>query len=186
MGAVRRLDEDGVAALLRLTIGEIPSGGIVQAVCDRTRGELRPLLRLLWQAFGADDEPLRALATLACVASGSEMGPLRYTFRREGEYWTIVFDGRTSRLRDRIGFRHLAMLLRRPGVRVPAFELAPGSSRGTEGARVRVTKAMRTAIACIASTDPAFGAHLRATIRLGTGCAYLPTDLDARTWEVEV
>ena len=36
-------------------------------------------------------------------------------FRREGEYWTIAFDGTVIRLRDTKGLRYLAVLLRRPG-----------------------------------------------------------------------
>ena len=175
----------GASGLGEATSRRLAAAGAKVVVLDMQDAKGEPLAKELGGVFVHADVT-NTEEVQAAVDAASEMGPLRYTFRREGEYWTIVFDGRTSRLRDRIGFRHLAMLLRRPGVRVPAFELAPGSSRGTEGARVRVTKAMRTAIACIASTDPAFGAHLRATIRLGTGCAYLPTDLDARTWEVEV
>jgi hypothetical protein len=36
-------------------------------------------------------------------------------FRREGEYWTVVFDGAVVRLRDAKGLRHLARLLAHPG-----------------------------------------------------------------------
>jgi hypothetical protein len=36
-------------------------------------------------------------------------------FRREGEYWTVVFDGVVVRLRDAKGLRHLARLLAGPG-----------------------------------------------------------------------
>lgn len=36
-------------------------------------------------------------------------------FRREGEYWSVVFDGRGVRLRDAKGMRHLARLLADPG-----------------------------------------------------------------------
>ncbi|HET6952434.1 MAG TPA: hypothetical protein VFI47_18785 [Acidimicrobiales bacterium] len=36
-------------------------------------------------------------------------------FRREGDYWTIVFDGCTVRVRDLKGMRHLARLLAEPG-----------------------------------------------------------------------
>jgi hypothetical protein len=35
--------------------------------------------------------------------------------RREGDYWTVVFDGRTVRVRDTRGMRHLARLLAEPG-----------------------------------------------------------------------
>ncbi len=185
MVATRRLDPDDVASLLRLTTGEAPSLTLVRALCERTAGELRPLLRLLWQALGAGDEPARALATLA----GADLSPApdqgTHAFRREGEYWTLVFEGRTSRVRDRIGLRHIGAMLSRPGVRVPALALlADADGADPERARVRVTKATRAAIARVALLDPACGAHLYATIRLGAHCSYAPTDLDARDWDV--
>ena len=37
------------------------------------------------------------------------------TFRREGEYWSVVFAGRTVRMRDLKGIRYLARLLADPG-----------------------------------------------------------------------
>jgi tetratricopeptide (TPR) repeat protein len=36
-------------------------------------------------------------------------------FRREGDYWSVVFDGRTVRVRDLKGMRYLARLLADPG-----------------------------------------------------------------------
>ena len=39
----------------------------------------------------------------------------RNLFRREGEYWTVVFDGSVVRLRDAKGLRHLARMLADPG-----------------------------------------------------------------------
>jgi hypothetical protein len=45
------------------------------------------------------------------------------TFRREGDVWTIVFEGRTTRLRHMIGLTHLATLLRQPGRAVHVGEL---------------------------------------------------------------
>ena len=37
------------------------------------------------------------------------------TFRHEGDYWTVVFDGHTAHVRDLKGMRHLARLLADPG-----------------------------------------------------------------------
>jgi hypothetical protein len=62
-------------------------------------------------------------------------------FRREGEYWTIAFEGSLCRLRDTKGLRHLAYLLRHPETRVSAVELldatheAPGIAAGGDGSR---------------------------------------------------
>ena len=36
-------------------------------------------------------------------------------FRREGDYWSVIFEGRTVRVRDLKGMRHLARLLADPG-----------------------------------------------------------------------
>jgi hypothetical protein len=36
-------------------------------------------------------------------------------FRREGDYWSVVFEGRTVRVRDIKGMRYLALLLAHPG-----------------------------------------------------------------------
>jgi hypothetical protein len=49
--------------------------------------------------IGADDQPARELNL----------------FRREGDYWSLVFEGRTVRVRDLKGVRYLARLLAAPG-----------------------------------------------------------------------
>jgi tetratricopeptide (TPR) repeat protein len=46
------------------------------------------------------------------------------TFRREGEYWTIRFEGAPFRIRDMKGMRHLARLLADPGRELHALDLA--------------------------------------------------------------
>ena len=46
------------------------------------------------------------------------------SFRREGEYWTVSFDGGTYQIRDSKGMRYLARLLARPGQEVHALDLA--------------------------------------------------------------
>jgi tetratricopeptide (TPR) repeat protein len=45
------------------------------------------------------------------------------TFRREGEYWSIVFEDDAFRLRDSKGLRHLAQLLAAPGREIHVLEL---------------------------------------------------------------
>jgi hypothetical protein len=161
-------------------------------------------------------------------------------FRREGEVWALVDAGRTTRLRDSLGLRYLAELLRRPGVEFHAMELAgrraetgfevideaarrayrqrlgdleserddaatgndderrvravleidalitelarsvglDGRTRRTgsaaERARVSVTKAIRQALARIATASNDVGAHLNASITTGTYCRYEP------------
>ncbi len=45
------------------------------------------------------------------------------TFRREGEYWSIAFDGDAFRLKDSKGLRYLSVLLAAPGREIHALEL---------------------------------------------------------------
>jgi eukaryotic-like serine/threonine-protein kinase len=58
------------------------------------------------------------------------------SFRREGEFWTIVFDRRTFRFRDVKGLRYLALLLGSPGKELHALELAR-AVEGTSEDRLR-------------------------------------------------
>ena len=44
-------------------------------------------------------------------------------FRREGDYWSVVFEGRTVRVRDLKGMRYLAQLLAHPGREVHVLDL---------------------------------------------------------------
>jgi hypothetical protein len=59
-------------------------------------------------------------------------------FRREGEYWTVTWDGSTVRVRDAKGMRYLAMLLAHPGREFHALDLvgngvaAPGPVRARD------------------------------------------------------
>jgi tetratricopeptide (TPR) repeat protein len=56
----------------------------------------------------------------------------RPTFRREGEYWSIAFEGRAFRLKDTKGLHHLARLLAAPGREVHALDLVT-AGQGTGG-----------------------------------------------------
>src|SRR5687768_15832521 len=47
-------------------------------------------------------------------------------FRREGDYWSIVFAGQTSRLRDLKGLHYLARLFADPGRELHVLELVAG------------------------------------------------------------
>jgi hypothetical protein len=117
------------------------------------------------------------------------------TFRREGEYWTIAFDGQVVRLKDSRGLQYLAALLRRPGHRVAATELVIGSdggpvSRGRAGdasfperARLTVTKGIKAALGRIAAAHPPLGRHLEVTVRRGHACAYTPDPRHPIVWE---
>lgn len=245
----------------------------------RTRADLARVLR----KRGRPDDQARAAALLARArADAAEMGMVAlvrqldaegatvvdtepaasqalsvHTFRREGDYWLVEYDGPAVRVRDSKGMQYLARLLADPGRELHVFDLAsPGSTaegrtaaetnlesaglgdagalldpqakaeyRGrldelrediaeaeswhdperaarareelefltqqlsgavglggrdrkaaaaSERARLSVTRAVRAAMDRLRALDPALGAHLDATIRTGTYCAYVP------------
>jgi tetratricopeptide (TPR) repeat protein len=51
-------------------------------------------------------------------------------FRREGDYWSIVFEGHTARLRDSRGLQYLARLLADPGRELHVLDLVPFARAG--------------------------------------------------------
>ena len=59
----------------------------------------------------------------------------RAAFRREGEYWTIQFEGDPFRIRDTKGMRYLARLLAEPGRELHALDLARADQADGNGAR---------------------------------------------------
>jgi hypothetical protein len=83
---------------------------------------------------------LRAAQAGAGVSAGpaaaEAAGPegARNLFRREGEYWTVVFEGSVVRLRDTKGLRHLARLLTHPGQEFHAVDLEAAQSRPSPAA----------------------------------------------------
>jgi hypothetical protein len=119
----------------------------------------------------------------------------RQAINREGEYWIIIFDGASCRLRDSRGLRHLATLLRRPHERVPALALERSSAAGGdapmldadrdvhERARVNVTRALAAVLRRIDLHHPALARHLRATLRTGAHCTYMPDPRVEVEWE---
>ncbi len=74
-------------------------------------------------------------------ASGPPVAPGQadVTFRREGEYWTIVYAGAVCRLKDSRGLHYIAHLLRHPGREFHALDLTAavggGPGRGDSGQR---------------------------------------------------
>jgi hypothetical protein len=97
--------------------------------------------------------PARCVARLAELVSAGRRGDLveyvrtqaagchceasRNLFRREGEYWTVVFEGAVVRLRDAKGLRHLARLLAHPGREFHAIDLEAADGQPAPAARLR-------------------------------------------------
>ena len=137
----------------------------------------------------------------AIPARGSDTPPADSAFRREGEYWTLHYGRTTCRLRDTVGLRHLAHLLARPGQEVAATAMVQVTQRrrrkrprggadpeciaaAMQRARVRVTRAVRAAMARIEQHNPSLGEHLAATIKTGTYCSYAPDRRIAPAWTI--
>src|SRR6266496_2218730 len=70
-------------------------------------------------------------ATEAADAAAS-----RNVFRREGEYWTVAYDGSVVRVKDAKGLRHLARLLAHPGREFHAVDLEAAEGQAARPAPV--------------------------------------------------
>jgi tetratricopeptide (TPR) repeat protein len=70
--------------------------------------------------------PLQTVViTPAPLARGVRAGSTveEHRFGHEGDYWSVAFDGRTTRVRDAKGMRYLARLLTQPGREIHALDL---------------------------------------------------------------
>ncbi|MGH8910584.1 MAG: hypothetical protein ACRD0K_29830, partial [Egibacteraceae bacterium] len=92
-----------------------PSGG--QRAAERIRHAL-------------DDGPLPGTRLLPDRPTASPERAARHALlRREGEYWTVAYQGAACRLKHTIGLGYLARLLQAPGREFHAIDLAAGASR---------------------------------------------------------
>ena len=95
---------------------------------------LRAKITSMVSTSGLQPIPDRGRASAALAGPGNRPN----VFRKEGEYWTIAFEGDAFRLRDSKGLRHLAALFGDPGREVLALELTT-SAGGTDGRSVRTS-----------------------------------------------
>ena len=112
-------DGDGAAALLDEVIAVAAVLGMV--VIDGKARALRATL-----VGGEPPEPATPHAPTPAVLMHEAVplvDPQRNVFRREGEYWTIRYDGVVMRLKDTRGVQYLARLLGHPGVSWHVLEL---------------------------------------------------------------
>jgi tetratricopeptide (TPR) repeat protein len=79
----------------------------------------RMVLAEALRAGGSEDHAVLELQAARAILDRIEVATSIATetnvFRREGDYWLLVFEGRTVRVRDLKGMRHLAQLLAHPG-----------------------------------------------------------------------
>ncbi len=87
----------------------------------------RMVLALALRAGGSEDRAVlefqAARTTLERIEVAVGETAETNVFRREGDYWSVVFDGRTVRVRDLKGMRYLAQLLAHPGREVHVLDL---------------------------------------------------------------
>jgi hypothetical protein len=108
--------------------------------------------------------------------------PAEWRFCREGDFWTVTYEGRLVRLRDTKGMHYLAQLLRHPGRQFHVWELAAAvggwpavlGHRSCERVRKAVSNRIRQSAARIGAAHPALGLHLRNAVHTGTVCSYTP------------
>jgi tetratricopeptide (TPR) repeat protein len=80
---------------------------------------------------GRDDMRERERLPEARPATGARVAD-EHVFRREGDYWSVAFEGYTVHLRDLKGLRYLARLLADPGREFHVLDLVAGE-RGWSG-----------------------------------------------------
>jgi hypothetical protein len=117
-------------------------------------------------------------------------------FYREGEYWTIAYEGVLFRLRDTKGLHCVAYLLRHPHEEVSAMDLlmvggtsaprprAPSATATAEQARMTVTKRVKAAVQKIGAHHTSLGHHLSTCIKTGSVCAYGPDPSRPIAWSL--
>jgi len=138
-------------------------------------------------------------------AARTRAAPSAYVFCKQGEYWTVTYEGRVFRLRDAKGMTYLAHLLRRSGQRIPAAERVAARKRGLpavdcgledadgcathnlksakdERARLTVTQRIKAVLKKIHAHDPSLGHHLSTCIHTGHLCAYVPDPAQTIRW----
>jgi len=138
--------------------------------------------------------------------------PGSHFFHKEGEYWTISFEGSILRLRDTRGMHYVSRLVANPGMEFSAQDLAASASTGNrkyrrrmnpgfsisngrakgdrdehedaarERARLMVTKRIKDVIAKIRVTHPVLARHLATRVRTGHTCIYVADDDHPTRW----
>jgi tetratricopeptide (TPR) repeat protein len=130
--AVRRWNEVGApyeAAIARLGLADAHRAGGREHQADLESQAARTILA------GIEAAPAPGPRDEHRVATGN-------VFRREGDYWLVVFDGNTVRVRDLKGMHYLARLLADPGREYHALDLVTAET----GADARVDSGRATGL----------------------------------------
>lgn len=120
------------AALARGCLAEALQAGGKTHRADRERAASRALLERIETA-----ETATAASRVPGHGRPSERCSVdQAVFRREGDYWTVLFEGRTVRVRDLKGMRYLARMLANPEREFHVLDLVEGEAAEVEGGRM--------------------------------------------------
>ena len=116
-----------------------------------------------------DERLARAAALLPARDAGPApaeppAGPAHAVLAREGDVWRMDYEGRTLRVRDAKGMRHLALLLANPGIEFHAVDVAT-AGRGRRGARGAERRRAGRAGAARGDAGPALDSQAKAEYR---------------------
>ena len=100
---------------LNLALAICDSVGAPVQFTDRVQAEMFRFLAI-------SNRPLSASPSLV---------PGSHLFRKEGEYWTISFEGSILRIRDTMGMHYINRLITNPGMEFSAPDLATGASKAS-------------------------------------------------------
>ena len=138
--AVRLWNEVGApyeAALARLGLADAHHASGSEQRADLERHAARTILDAI---EAAPSVPPARTARTATSSTSSRPRDVN-VFRREGDYWTVIFDGHTVRVRDLKGMHYLARLLADPGREFHVLDLVAAET----GSVARSTAARRPA-----------------------------------------
>jgi tetratricopeptide (TPR) repeat protein len=103
----------------------------------------------IYRSCGAGQRWIDRVEAQRQRSPGPSLAPLDQasSFRREGDFWTVTYGGRTSRLRDIKGLGYLAQLLGRPGERINVIDMVRAIEGDADGASDDAGAAARDGLA---------------------------------------
>ena len=121
---------------------------------EQQSAELAQLNRTLQERVAAQVVEILALRGLGGTA----------LFRREGEFWTVAFEGAAFRLRDSKGLHYIAALLREPGRERHALDLV-GSQAPAERSAMRTSTEAGSGLRAAGDAGPVLDPQAKAQYR---------------------
>jgi len=112
-------------AIARLGLAEALRAGGSEHQADLELRAARTVLERI-----ADAQTTDPAAHVAGPGGTDEQPAADLSLRREGDYWSVVFEGRTVRMRDLKGMRYLARLVAHPGREFHALDLVAAENPG--------------------------------------------------------